>query len=75
MYIAWICQIHLVLVLSTYVKTINTITCTILPGQQILLHTTSLVLLPVQGKPPHEGAVHVLVSILIPPPQVLLHDP
>ena len=39
------------------------------------MHGTLRVLLPVQAMPSHEGAVHVLVSILIPPPQVLLHDP
>ena len=49
----------------------------ILLGQQISLHGSSRVLLPVQGKPSQSdvGLLHVLVSFLIPPPHVLLHDP
>ena len=48
-----------------------------LPGQQILLHTSSRVLLPLQGKPPHEGMglLHILVAFLIPSPQILLQAP
>ena len=46
-----------------------------LPRQQILLHASSWVLLPVQGSPPHEGMglLHVLLYLNIPPPQLLLH--
>ena len=49
----------------------------ILPRQQISLHASSRILMPVQDKPPHEGVglLHDLVAFLIPPPQVLLHDP
>ena len=38
------------------------------------MHGTSRVLLPVQGKPPHErgGLLHILVSILIPSPLHIL---
>ena len=41
------------------------------------MHGSSRVLLPVQGKPSQSGVrlLHVLVSFLIPPPHVLLHDP
>ena len=41
------------------------------------MHDSSYLLLPTQGKPPHEGAglLHDLVSIFIPLPHVLLHDP
>ena len=33
--------------------------------------------MPLQGSPPHEGLglLHVLLYLIIPPPQVLLHPP
>ena len=41
------------------------------------MHGFSRVLLPVQCEPPQSGVglLHVLLSILIPSPHVLLHDP
>ena len=49
----------------------------VLLRQQNLLHASSRILMPVQGKPPYEGAglLHDLVNSFIPPPHVLLHDP
>ena len=60
-----------------FVSVNDIVRITILPGQQISLHASSRVLMPVQDKPPHEGVglLHVLVSFLIPPPHVLLHGP
>ena len=48
-----------------------------LPRQQNLLHVSSWTLIPLQGSPLHEGVglLHVLLNLIIPPPQVLLHLP
>ena len=48
-----------------------------LPRQQNSLHASSRVLLPLQNEPLHEGVglLHVLLNLIIPPPQVLLHLP
>ena len=49
----------------------------LLPGQQDILHASSRVLIPVQGKPSHEGVglLHDLVKNFIPSSHVLLHGP
>ena len=48
-----------------------------LPRQQYSLHDSSWTLMPLQGSPPHEGVglLHVLLNLIIPPPQLLLHSP
>ena len=47
------------------------------PAQQNSLHGSSRIPMPLQDKPPHEGVglLHVLLNLIIPPPQVLLHVP
>ena len=49
----------------------------VLLGQQWLLHSLLSTLSPEQSFPPQEGAglLHNLVRCLVPPPQLLLHDP
>ena len=49
----------------------------LLPGQQWMLQEFVLELRPGQLFPPQEGTglLHFLVSVCVPPPHVLLHDP
>ena len=48
-----------------------------LPGQHLSLHIFWVVLKPMQSFPPQSGIglLHLLVSVCVPLPHVLLHDP